>query len=115
VLACGTGSHRGPSGPTTAAPAGGAIIADGLIRTIGSNTAYGLNSADGDQVVSIPSGNYANHFPTPPVGDGLLLLPGDDQVVAFMGPTGLPPPLLTNNKGPLRDGGLLAASRYCET
>jgi outer membrane protein assembly factor BamB len=71
--------------------AGGPIIADGLIWTISSNTAYGLNPANGDQVVSIPFGNYANHFPTPSVGDGLLLLPGSEQVFAFMGPAGLPP------------------------
>ncbi len=34
----------------------------------------------------------ANHFPTPSVGDGLLLLPGTNQVIAFKGPAGLPPP-----------------------
>ena len=39
-----------------------------------------------------PSAGTANHFPTPSVGDGLLLLPGTDQVFAFMGPAGLPPP-----------------------
>ena len=30
--------------------------------------------------------------PTPSAADGLLLLPGTNQVVAFMGPAGLPPP-----------------------
>jgi len=75
--------------------AGGPIIADGLVWTIGSDDAvHGLNPANGDQVVSIPFGGYANHFPTPSVGDGLLLLPGTDQVFAFMGPAGLPPPPL---------------------
>jgi outer membrane protein assembly factor BamB len=73
--------------------AGGPIIADGLIWTIGSDKAvHGLNPANGQQVVSIPFGRYANHFPTPSVGDGLLLLPGTNQVFAFMGPAGLPPP-----------------------
>ena len=43
-------------------------------------------------VVSIPFGASANHFATPSVGDGLLLLPGTDQVFAFMGPAGRPPP-----------------------
>jgi outer membrane protein assembly factor BamB len=73
--------------------AGGPIIADGLLWTIGSDHAvHGLNPATGQEVVSIPFGGYANHFPTPSVGDGLLLLPGTDQVFAFMGPAGLPPP-----------------------
>ena len=71
---------------------GGPIIADGLVWTIGrDNAVYGLNPATGQQVVSIPFGTYANHFPTPSVGDGLLLLPGANQVFAFMGPAGLPP------------------------
>ena len=43
-------------------------------------------------VVSIPFSGAANHFPTPAVADGLLLLPGVDQVFAFKGPAGLPPP-----------------------
>jgi outer membrane protein assembly factor BamB len=68
------------------------IIADGLVWTIGGdNAVHGLNPATGKEVVSIPFGGYANHFPTPSVGDGLLLLPGTDQVFAFMGPDGLPP------------------------
>ncbi len=67
------------------------IIADGLVWTIGSGSVHGLNPANGQQEVSIPFGAYANHFPTPSVGDGLLLLPGTDQVFAFMGPAGLPP------------------------
>jgi outer membrane protein assembly factor BamB len=73
--------------------AGGPIVADGLIWTIGSDDAvHGLNPANGDAVVSIPFGSYANHFPTPSVGDGLLLVAGTDKVFAFMGPAGLPPP-----------------------
>jgi outer membrane protein assembly factor BamB len=74
--------------------AGGApIIADGLVWTIGSdNAVHGLNPANGKEVVSIPFGGSANHFPTPSVGDGLLLLPGTNQVLAFKGPAGLPPP-----------------------
>ena len=73
--------------------AGSPIIADGLVWTIGGDDAvHGLNPANGDEVVSIPFGGSANHFPTPSVGDGLLLLPGTNQVFAFMGPAGLPPP-----------------------
>ena len=73
--------------------AGGPIIADGLVWTIAAHAVHGLNPANGDEVVSISFGKSANHFPTPSVGDGLLLLPGTDQVFAFMGPAGLPPPL----------------------
>jgi outer membrane protein assembly factor BamB len=72
--------------------AGGPIIADGLVWTIGAdNAVHGLNPASGKQVVSIPFGGSANHFPTPSAADGLLLLPGTSQVFAFMGPAGLPP------------------------
>jgi outer membrane protein assembly factor BamB len=68
------------------------IIADGLIWTIGTDEAvHGLNPANGKVVASIAFGASANHFPTPSVGDGLLLLPGTDQVLAFKGPAGLPP------------------------
>ena len=72
---------------------GGPIIADGLVWTIGhDHSVHGLNPASGEEVVSIPFGEAANHFPTPSVGDGLLLLPGTNQVFAFMGPAGRPPP-----------------------
>jgi len=72
--------------------AGSPIIADGLVWTIGTdNAVHGVNPADGKQVVSIPFGPQANHFPTPTAADGLLLLPGTSQVYAFMGPAGLPP------------------------
>ena len=37
-------------------------------------------------------GGEANHFPTPSVGDGLLLAPSTDQVYAFSGSAGLPGP-----------------------
>jgi polyvinyl alcohol dehydrogenase (cytochrome) len=72
--------------------AGAPIIAGGLLWTVGGNTMHGLNPANGREVVSIPFGGHANHFPTPSVGDGLLLVSGTDQVLAFMGPAGLPPP-----------------------
>jgi outer membrane protein assembly factor BamB len=73
------------------------IIADGLVWTIGQDKAvHGLNPANGKQVVSIPFGGPANHFPTPSAADGLLLLPGVNQVFAFMGPAGLPPAPLPN-------------------
>ena len=68
------------------------IVADGLIWTIDGSAVHGLDPTNGDEVIAIPYGAQANHFPTPSVGDGLLLLPGTDQVFAFMGPAGLPPP-----------------------
>ena len=69
------------------------IVAAGLVWTIGSdNAVHGLNPANGNEVTSIPFGAPVNHFPTPTVADGLLLLPGADQLFAFKGPAGLPPP-----------------------
>jgi outer membrane protein assembly factor BamB len=71
---------------------GGPVIAGGLVWTIGGDGAvHGLNPANGHEVTSIPYGGSTNHFPTPAVGDGLLLLPGTNRVLAFMGPAGLPP------------------------
>jgi len=72
--------------------AGAPIIADGLIWTIAGDAVHGLNPANGHEVTSIHFGASANHFPTPSVGDGLLLAPGTNQVFAFKGPAGLPPP-----------------------
>jgi len=72
--------------------AGSPIIADGLVWTVGTDGAvHGLNPANGKQVASIRSAATANHFPTPSVADGLLLVPGTNQVSAFMGPAGRPP------------------------
>jgi polyvinyl alcohol dehydrogenase (cytochrome) len=69
------------------------IFADGLVWTIGSdNAVHGLSPANGKVVTSMPFGGSANHFPTPSVADGLMLLPGMQRVVAFEGPAGLPPP-----------------------
>jgi outer membrane protein assembly factor BamB len=69
----------------------GPIISNGLIWTVGGGAIRGLNPANGDEEVSISVGSLANHFPTPSVADGLLLVAGSDQVYAFMGPAGLPP------------------------
>jgi hypothetical protein len=72
--------------------AGGAVIAGGLVWTIGAgNAVHGLNPGAGERVVSVPFGGSANHFPGPAAAGGLLLLPGVSQVFAFMGPAGLPP------------------------
>jgi hypothetical protein len=70
----------------------GPIVAGGLVWTIGGdNELHGLNPSNGDEVMALSFSGYANHFPTPAVGDGLLLVPATSQVVAWMGPAGLPP------------------------
>ena len=69
------------------------IIAGGLVWTISQvGTLWGVNPLTGASVVSEPVGGVANHFPTPAVADGLLLVPNGYQVLAFKGPGGLPPP-----------------------
>jgi hypothetical protein len=68
------------------------ITAGGLVWSIGGGTLYGLNPANGATVEQAAIGSEANHFPTPSVGDGLLLAPSADQVVAFSGSAGLPGP-----------------------
>ena len=63
------------------------IIAAGLVWTVGqSGTVYGLNPATGGVQVRAAVGAAANHFPTPSVGAGLLLVPATDHVVAFHAP-----------------------------
>ncbi len=80
---------------------GPAIVAAGLVWTIGQNgILYGLSPATGQVRQQVSIGVPANHFPTPSVADGLLLAPSADQVVAFTasarasttGPTPTPTP-----------------------
>jgi outer membrane protein assembly factor BamB len=59
------------------------IMAAGLVWTIARDTLYGLSPATGRVRQQASIGGLANHFPTPSVGDGLLLVPTADQVVAF--------------------------------
>jgi polyvinyl alcohol dehydrogenase (cytochrome) len=60
------------------------IVAAGLVWTIGQNgTLYGLDPSTGTVRQQVSIGVPANHFPTPSVGDGLLLAPSSDRVVAF--------------------------------
>ena len=63
---------------------GPVVVAAGLIWTIGQNgVLYGLDASTGHarQLASI--GVPANHFPTPSVGDGLVLAASATRVVAF--------------------------------
>jgi outer membrane protein assembly factor BamB len=60
------------------------IVAAGLVWTMAQDgTLYGLSPATGRVRQQASVGVPANHFPTPSVGDGLLLAPSADQVVAF--------------------------------
>ncbi len=60
------------------------IVAGGLVWTMGQDgTLYGLDPATGSVRQQASVGTPANHFPTPGVGDGLLLATSADQVVAF--------------------------------
>ena len=63
------------------------IVAAGLVWTIGQNgVLYGLDPDTGKVSQQAAIGALANHFPTPSVGDGLLLVPGAVRVVAFAAP-----------------------------
>jgi outer membrane protein assembly factor BamB len=63
------------------------IAAAGLIWTMGQNgTLYGLDPATGRVRQQVTVGAPANHFPTPSVGDGLLLAASAEHVVAFAAP-----------------------------
>jgi outer membrane protein assembly factor BamB len=60
------------------------IIAGGLVWTIGQNGILsGLNPATGAVQQQASVGNPVNHFPTPSVGDGVLLAAAGTRVVAF--------------------------------
>jgi outer membrane protein assembly factor BamB len=78
---------------TPTSSGGPPIVAGGLIWTISQGgKLFGLSPVNGTAVVQLSIGSVANHFPTPSVGDGLLLAPASDQIVAFQGPAGLPGP-----------------------
>jgi hypothetical protein len=97
-VACNSGveaiqtSPFGVTWQTTSGASEPPIIAGGLVWSIGGSELYGLNPANGQAVEQVSVGSQANHFPTPSVGDGLLLAPSADQVHAFTGSAGLPGP-----------------------
>ncbi len=68
------------------------IIAGGLVWSIDGNSLKGIAPSNGATVETLAVGGQANHFPTPSVGDGLLLAPSTNQVVAFSGSAGIPGP-----------------------
>ncbi len=60
------------------------IVAAGLVWTIGQDgVLYGLDPATGAIRQQATIGTVLNHFPTPSVGDGLLLAPSSNRVIAF--------------------------------
>ncbi len=60
------------------------IAAAGLVWTIGQDgVLYGLDPATGAVRQTASIGAVANHFPTPSVGDGLLVAPTANRVVAY--------------------------------
>ena len=64
--------------------AGPPIVADGLVWTINrSGRLYGLNPLTGSATVQLKIGSVANHFPTPSVGDGMVLAASANRVYAF--------------------------------
>jgi outer membrane protein assembly factor BamB len=68
------------------------IVAAGLVWTIGQDgTLYGLDPSTGAVQQQASIGAPANHFPTPSVGDGLLLAPSATTVVAFHAPAASTP------------------------
>ena len=81
-----------PCSGRTASAHGPPISAGGLVWSIGGNSLYGINPSTGATVEQLTVGSQANHFPTPSVGDGLLLAPASNQVVAFAGSAGIPGP-----------------------
>jgi len=86
---------------TDASGAGGPpISAGGLVWSIGGNSLYGISPSTGATVEQLTVGSQANHFPTPSVGDGLLLAPASNQVIAFAGSAGVPGPPSPAPSGP---------------
>jgi outer membrane protein assembly factor BamB len=68
---------------TQPAGSGPPIIVAGLIWTIAGGYLHGLSPRNGSIVQQFDIGQSANDFPTPSVGDGLMLCPVTTTVVAF--------------------------------
>jgi outer membrane protein assembly factor BamB len=86
------------------------IVAAGLVWTISqTGTLYGLDPATGQVRQQASIGAPANHFPTPSVGDGLLLAPSADRVIAFTasssGAPAATPPVTTPSAAPTSPSG----------
>jgi outer membrane protein assembly factor BamB len=72
---------------TATGASGPPVIAGGLVWTVSQpGVLYGLSPATGATEQHLTVGPVANHFPTPSVGDHLLLVAGATRVLAFRGP-----------------------------
>ena len=66
------------------------ILAGGLVWTMSqAGVLYGLDPTTGAVRQQALVGKPANHFPTPSVGDGILMATSSDQVIAFAATSGL--------------------------
>jgi len=69
------------------------ILASGHIWAISGNHLDEFSPANGVRTQQLPlAAGSQNHFPTPSVGDGLLLADAGTSVEAYAGPAGLPGP-----------------------
>ncbi len=60
------------------------IVAGSLVWTISQGgVLFGLDRSTGSPLVQFTIGSVANHFPTPSIGDGLLLAPSENRVHTF--------------------------------
>jgi hypothetical protein len=87
---------------SSATGGGPPIVAGGLVWTIGQDgTLSGLDPATGAVRAQAHIGSPASHFPTPSVGEGLLLAPAAEHVVAFpaRSASAAPAPTTTNTTG----------------
>ncbi len=98
-IPCGSGIEAIQTNPTPSVlwqtPSGSSgppIMAGGYLWSIGGSTLFQIHPSTGAVAGQFAIGAEANHFPTPAVGDGLLLAPTSQQVVAFSGSAGLPGP-----------------------
>jgi hypothetical protein len=89
IVAIRAGSSPASLGMVWSSGIGGGppIVAAGLVWTIGQDgTLSGLDPTTGVVRQQASTGTPANHFPTPSVGDGLLVAASADRVVAFTAP-----------------------------
>jgi len=110
-VACGSGLAAVQTAPSpspsiavewtaTTTTNGPPIVAGGLVWSIDYTALFGIYTSGptvGQTAIRLGIGSEANHFPTPSVGDGLILAPGGagtgngNAVYAFVGSAGLPP------------------------
>jgi len=69
----------------TSAAGGPPVLGGGYLWTIGAGALYALDPATGQVRQREVIGAAATDFPTPSIGDGLVLAPSSDEVHAFTG------------------------------